>query len=232
MVSHETEQMINIVHEIRRAGVALIVVEHVEAVIRELAQRVIVLDRGKVVARGTPEEVAADPRVREIYLGEGNTAVRGPRASHRPTAEPPLLELVDVTAGYGKAVAPGRRQPEGARRRGGLRARREQRGKTTMTRAITGLLPVSSGEVVLRNGPRCMPARRLLGVACCPEGRRIFRELTVNENLMLGGFTLDGAARTRAKELTALFPVLGGRRWRHGHAERWPAAIARDGAGR
>ena len=87
LVSHETEQMINIVHEIRREGVALIVVEHVEAVIRELAQRVIVLDWGKVVARGTPEEVAADPRVREIYLGEGNAAcgARAHRTGRRPS---------------------------------------------------------------------------------------------------------------------------------------------------
>jgi ABC-type branched-subunit amino acid transport system ATPase component len=216
LVSHETEQMINIVHQIRGEGVALIVVEHVEAVIRELAQRVIVLDWGKVVARGTPEEVAADPRVREIYLGEGNAAVRGPRTSQRPTAEPPLLELADVTAGYGKAVA-----LDGV----SLKVHAGEvvsvlgangAGKTTMTRAITGLLPVSSGEVrvsgtVLNALP---PHRRLrFGVACCPEGRRIFRELTVHENLMLGGFTLDGAARAaRAKELTALFPVLAERR--------------------
>ena len=216
LVSHETEQMINIVHEIRREGVALIVVEHVEAVIRELAQRVIVLDWGKVVARGTPEEVAADPTVREIYLGEGNAAVRGPRTSHRPTAEPPLLELADVTAGYGKAVA-----LDGV----SLKVHAGEvvsvlgangAGKTTMTRAITGLLAVSSGEVrvsgtVLNALP---PHRRLqYGVACCPEGRRIFRELTVHENLMLGGFTLDSAARAaRAMELTALFPVLAERR--------------------
>ena len=89
-------------------------------------------------------------------------------------------------------------------------------GKTTMTRVITGLLPASSGEVrmsgaVLSSLP---PHRRLgHGVACCPEGRRIFGELTVHENLMLGGFTLASAEReARAEELCALFPVLNERR--------------------
>ena len=76
LVAHETEQMIDIVRKVHAEGVALMVVEHVEAVIRELAQRIIVIDWGKVVARGTPEEVAADPTVRSIYLGEGSTPER------------------------------------------------------------------------------------------------------------------------------------------------------------
>ncbi len=85
-----------------------------------------------------------------------------------------------------------------------------------MTRVITGLLPVAAGEVrmsgtVLNALP---PHRRLThGVACCPEGRRIFGELTVHENMMLGGFTLGSAERAaRAEELCALFPVLAQRR--------------------
>ena len=89
LVAHETEQMIEIVRKVHAEGVALMVVEHVEAVIRELAQRIIVIDWGKVVARGTPDEVAANPTVRSIYLGEGSTPERrqdgqgGRRPSHR-----------------------------------------------------------------------------------------------------------------------------------------------------
>ena len=130
LVSHETEQMIDIVRKVHAEGVALIVVEHVEAVIRELAQRVIVIDWGKVVARGTPEEVAADPTVRSIYLGEGSTPECAARHGH--------------TAGDGRAAAartgrrhrrvrqgggPRRRQPAGAAGRGRLRAGRQRRGK-------------------------------------------------------------------------------------------------------
>lgn len=216
LVAHETEQMIDIVRKVHAEGVALMVVEHVEAVIRELAQRIIVIDWGKVVARGTPAEVAADPTVRSIYLGDGDTPQRGPVTPRQETAEPPLLELDGVAARYGKALA-----LNGV----SLRVRPGEvvsvlgangAGKTTMTRVITGLLPASSGEVrmsgtVLNALP---PHKRLAhGVACCPEGRRIFGELTVDENLMLGGFTLDGAERAaRADELTALFPLLAERR--------------------
>ena len=216
LVAHETEQMIEIVRKVHAEGVALMVVEHVEAVIRELAQRIIVIDWGKLVARGTPEEVAADPTVRSIYLGEGTTVERRQNGQRREGAEPPLLELDGVTAKYGKAVA-----LNGVN----LRVRPGEvvsvlgangAGKTTMTRVITGLLPVSSGEVRMSGTVlNLLPPHRRLGhgVACCPEGRRIFGELTVHENLMLGGFTLVGAERdARAEELCTLFPLLAERR--------------------
>ena len=213
LVAHETEQMIDIVRKVHAEGVALMIVEHVEAVIRELAQRIIVIDWGKVVAHGTPEEVAADPTVRSIYLGEGTHAGAQPgRAGAGGRRVAAARSWTGSSPRYGKAVA-----------LDGVSLRVQQRevvsvlgangaGKTTMTRVITGLLPVAAGEVrmsgtVLNALP---PHRRLAhGVACCPEGRRIFGELTVHENLMLGGFTLGSAERAaRAEELCALFPVL------------------------
>ncbi|MFI6357251.1 ATP-binding cassette domain-containing protein [Streptomyces sp. NPDC050743] len=216
LVAHETEQMIDIVRRVHDEGVALVIVEHVEAVIRELAERVVVIDWGKVVARGTTEEVAADPTVRNIYLGEGSAPVHRQDRQRRETAEPPLLELDGVTARYGKALALDgvslRVQPGEVVSVLGANGA----GKTTITRVITGLLPVSSGEVRMSGTVLTrLPAHRRImhGVACCPEGRRIFGELTVHENLMLGGFTLASAERAaRAEELCALFPVLAERR--------------------
>lgn len=214
LVEHEIEQMIDIVRRIHAEGVALLVVEHVETVIRELAQRVVVVDWGKIVSAGTPDEVAADPEVRAIYLGEGATHRTEDRARVATSSEP-LLELRDVSAQYGKAVAldgvslhvqPG----EVVAVLGANGA-----GKTTMTRVITGLLPASSGEVrmggALVNG---LPAHKRLqhSVACCHEGRKIFGELTVGENLSLGGYVLGPADRqARIDELCELFPILADR---------------------
>ncbi len=218
LVAHETEQMIDIVRKVHAEGVALVVVEHVETIIRELAQRVIVIDWGKVVAEGTSDEIAADPNVRAIYLGEGSiqrTEIR----ERVDTDEAPLLELEDVRARYGKAVAldgislkvhPG----EVVSVLGANGA-----GKTTMTRVITGLLPAASGAVrmsgedVNRLGPHQRITR---GVACCFEGRKLFGELTVQENLLLGGYTVEKVARQqRADELCELFPILAERRAQH-----------------
>ncbi len=216
LVAHETEQMIDIVRKVHAEGVALMVVEHVETVIRELATRVIVIDWGKVIASGTPDEVAADPQVRAIYLGEASSGVRTEERHRKEAVDAPLLELSGVSARYGKAVALDdvtlRVQPGEVVSVLGANGA----GKTTMTRVITGLLPATSGEVRMSGEVvNALPAHRRLtrGVACCPEGRKIFAELTVQENLMLGGFTLDKHARaSRSDELCDMFPILAQRR--------------------
>ena len=99
-----------------------------------------------------------------------------------------LLEARGVTAGYGAglvlhgidfAVAPG--QAVGLMGRNGM-------GKTTLIRALLGLLPLRGGQVLLDGQdlvgePPYRRARR--GVATVPEGRGVFGTLTVHENLLL-----------------------------------------------
>jgi branched-chain amino acid transport system ATP-binding protein len=129
------------------------------------------------------------------------------------------LELVDVHAGYGRA-APVLRGltvavpagtivclvgPNGA-------------GKSTALKVASGLLPVRSGRVVARGadvtgrGPREMLAA---GVAHVLQGHSVFPELTVAENVLLGGYTVRDKAvvARRAEFVTGLFPVVR-ERWR------------------
>ena len=96
-------------------------------------------------------------------------------------------------------------------------------GKTTLLRAITGLLRVHRGEItkgkvdledapITGRDPADVVKR---GIAQVMEGRRIFQELTVEENLRAGGFTKRGdkaAAREAHERVLDLFPVLRERR--------------------
>lgn len=90
-------------------------------------------------------------------------------------------------------------------------------GKTTVLRALSGLLRPTRGRVVFDGEPLTgLPAHRVVarGLAHCPEGRRVFPRLTVEENLDLGAFLrrdAAGVARDRAR-VHELFPVLGERR--------------------
>ena len=91
-------------------------------------------------------------------------------------------------------------------------------GKSTLLRCVSGLLDKVSGSIVfdgqdiLRLPPHRIPE---LGIAHVPEGRHVFPEMTVEENLYLGGYTRrrDGAALKRGcDEVYALFPRLLERR--------------------
>lgn len=98
-------------------------------------------------------------------------------------------------------------------------------GKTSTLMALSGLLPIASGEAELagpdgpidiaRSGAGARPADLVAaGLIHCPEGRQIFARLSIQENLRLGAYLDRDAARVAAKleEVYALFPVLAERR--------------------
>jgi branched-chain amino acid transport system ATP-binding protein len=66
----ESQDMIDLLRQIHSQGVVLFVVEHVMSVVMEISHHIVVLNEGKKIAEGSPEMIANDQRVIEIYLGE------------------------------------------------------------------------------------------------------------------------------------------------------------------
>ncbi len=67
----ETDQMVAFFRELNRAeGLTILLIEHVMRAVMALAQRVVVLHHGEIIANGAPEAVVRDPAVLESYLGE------------------------------------------------------------------------------------------------------------------------------------------------------------------
>jgi branched-chain amino acid transport system ATP-binding protein len=90
-------------------------------------------------------------------------------------------------------------------------------GKTTTLRTISGLLRPRAGDVRFEGKSIAKaPAHAILsrGVAHCPEGRRVFARMSVEENMMLGAYTRkdDAGVRKDMQRVFELFPVLGERR--------------------
>ena len=109
---------------------------------------------------------------------------------------PPVLDGVSLTAEAGQiTVVLG---PNGA-------------GKSTLAKAIVGRLPVKSGHVYLDQkeltGMRTCDLVRQ-GVAYLPQVRNVFDQMTVLENLEMGGFTRRTALRDRIEQMFAIFPDL------------------------
>ncbi|MFT4108342.1 ABC transporter ATP-binding protein [Propionicimonas sp.] len=90
-------------------------------------------------------------------------------------------------------------------------------GKSTTLRSISGLLKLVSGEIWFE-GERLdgLPAHKIVerGIAQSPEGRRLFRQMSVDDNLKLGAFSRKdtSAIRSDMDRVYDLFPVLGERR--------------------
>jgi len=89
-------------------------------------------------------------------------------------------------------------------------------GKTTLIRSILGLTPPRAGRILFdgRDITR-LPTHKVIaaGIACIPEGRKVFPKLTVEENLRVGAYqeSSEAVTRTRIEEIYRLFPRLGER---------------------
>jgi branched-chain amino acid transport system ATP-binding protein len=110
---------------------------------------------------------------------------------------PPLLELTDLRVAYGRiealrGVSLSLRVGERLALIGSNGA-----GKTTLLKAVAGLLPVLDGRVQLQGADVTTQAAHLRlpqGMALVPEGRGIFADLTVHENLLMGAYCRDDDA--------------------------------------
>jgi ABC-type branched-subunit amino acid transport system ATPase component len=71
---HEIEEVAGVIAELAAGGMTLIIIEHKLRALMRLVRRVVVLNFGRLIAEGAPREIAANPMVREAYLGEKGAA--------------------------------------------------------------------------------------------------------------------------------------------------------------
>jgi branched-chain amino acid transport system ATP-binding protein len=65
----ECQALIDTIRAVHRRGVAIVWIEHVLHALTSVVSRLVVLDFGKVIGIGRPDDIMADPKVREVYLG-------------------------------------------------------------------------------------------------------------------------------------------------------------------
>jgi branched-chain amino acid transport system ATP-binding protein len=216
----ETATLGDLLREVAGSGLAVLLVEHDMSFVMGTCERIHVLDFGRIISVGTPTEVQGDDTVRAAYLGEDEEQERkAPAAASRDggnagAAGPPALVLRDIGAGYGTidvlhgvslTVPTGSvfalLGPNGA-------------GKSTTLKVASGQIAPNAGEVRLFGSSvqgKSADALARAGVCAIPEGRGIFPNLTLTENLRMATYTGPSLSELEERAFTR-FPRLRDRR--------------------
>ncbi len=198
-----------LIDDFRRDGRAVLLVDHNVKSVAALVDRVKAMYLGQHIAEGTAEEVMADETVRRVYLGGKIEA--HPRKELDVKGKEALLEVRDIDVFYGKAQALEKVSVHVNAGEFVSVVGLNGAGKTTLFNAISGLVPYS-GDIhwegaSLRGRVAARIARE--GIVQCPETRELFGDLSVRENLDLGGQHLARAEqREQLDWLLGLFPIL------------------------
>jgi branched-chain amino acid transport system ATP-binding protein len=205
----DKERLGTLLRRIADAGVTVLLVEHDMTLVMGISDQVVVLDAGVRLAVGTPAEVQANPAVQQAYLGESLEG-SGPRAADT-TERPEMLGVGALVAGYGaEPVLHGIdlqvRQGEVVALLGANGA-----GKSTLMKALAGLhRPVQGGIHLEGRELKNLGAEQVVaqGVVLVPEGRQVFPELSVLDNIRLGAFLQPADREARVEEQLQRFPRL------------------------
>lgn len=192
MSKPDAEKLKEIITKIRERKIAVILIEHKMDFITELCDHVIVLESGKILAQGTAQEVKTNPKVITAYLGLGHEKEHGDQQLNRPkVSEENALVVSGLKAGYGMGEILHDldiKVPNGALV---VLIGANGVGKTTAMRAISGQLSPTKGNVSLQGkNVTGLPAYEIVrhGLSHSPEGRGVFNDLSVEDNLLLGNY--------------------------------------------
>ncbi|MCD0419192.1 ATP-binding cassette domain-containing protein [Rubrivivax sp. JA1024] len=198
----------------RDEGRAVLLVDHNVKSVAALVDRVLAMYLGEEICTGAAGEVMKNETVRRVYLGGAIETSARPETSFHD--KQPLLQVENVDVFYGKAQALDNVSIHVHESEFVSVVGLNGAGKTTLFNTISGLLPytgaIKRGGEALRGTSAAKIARD--GIVQCPESRELFGEMTVRENLDLGGYHLADDVRDKQIEwLFELFPIL---RERHG----------------
>ncbi|MDB4837691.1 ATP-binding cassette domain-containing protein [Marinomonas sp.] len=187
----DTDRLAELLKVIAGFGIVVILVEHDMPLVMNISDRILVLDAGQPIANGTPKEIKQNKCVIEAYLGGTEYQAQARKSAWKGTKDAvifcknlnvdygaaPVVENVDIVVYPGELVAI--LGANGA-------------GKSSILQALAGIKRPISGTIGLHDQYiHDLPANTIahLGLALVPEGRQLFGQLTVKDNLIMGAYS-------------------------------------------
>jgi ABC-type branched-subunit amino acid transport system ATPase component len=229
----EKQGMRELIERMNKDGLTILLIDHDMRLVMGVCTRVAVLNFGRKIADGTPDEVSTDANVIKAYLGTGGerevssapgasgvdeaTEVVLAAATAKAAAEPEIaiLDVHELSVSYGAVSAV---------RGASLRVARGEvvaligangAGKSTILHALSGLIRPDSGTAIF-DGLDLTAAKPSTivrhGLVQVPEGREILARQTVLENLELATWGQRRASAGQIEAVMKRFPILGERR--------------------
>jgi branched-chain amino acid transport system ATP-binding protein len=212
LTAGEVADFSELIGSFRAEGHAVLLVDHNVKGVAALVDRALAMYLGEYVAEGSADEVMNNETVRRVYLGgKIETAARPDRQGK---ARARLLDVSGLGVLYGKATALDDVSIHVGEGEFVSVVGLNGAGKTTLFNAISGLVPHSGtvswrGQTLAGKTPGAI-ARG--GIVQCPESRELFGDMSIRENLDLGGqhLTVQEAGK-QLEWLFGLFPILQAR---------------------
>ena len=195
LADQERERIIGLIKSLAEF-IGVVMIEHDIDRVLEFSDSVTVMNQASTLISGTPNEVRADERVQAAYLGSGKKLITLQLENkNQVVPEKMVLQVFGIDTFYGKShildnVSISVCQGEVVALLG-----RNGAGKSTALKSIMSIAPVTNGRIVLDGqeiqdlSPEQIACR---GVGFVPQGRRLFANLTVEENLKLGALKRVG----------------------------------------
>lgn len=211
-LSHEDKSALSsLLRRIAAQGIGVVLVEHDMSLVMGVSDHIVVLDAGQHLACGSPTEIQNNPAVRQAYLGESMLQTRQGEEARVSASKKELLGVTSLTAGYGaepvvQDIRLRVREGEMVALLGANGA-----GKTTLMRSLAGLHRPVKGSLHFSGvelSALTAEGTVALGLVLVPEGRQVFPELSVIDNLRLGAFLKPEGCEARIEDMLNRFPKL------------------------
>ncbi len=215
LAADERHSLMALVRELAASGVAVLYTEHNMDAVFGVADRVLVLIDGKLVANGTANEIAASPVVQSRYLGTGAAATPTPKAQ-TPIGHA-ALRIANLNAWWGSAQALFDVNLNIQAGQCVLLQGLNGAGKSTLFQAISGSGPrvhsiccyqKSADSAVIDLNPLKPYQRAKAGIGWVPEDRRLFDALTVEQNLRIAATGSKSEIEHQFERCVGLFSAL------------------------